>query len=421
MNRYLKDLEFVKNQLEEEAQWRSQCLNLIASENVTSPVVAEILANDLSHRYGSYKGLDLTDRRYRGNRQIVSIEEKAHELCKSLFDAQYVDLRPLSGHLAGIAVIMAFTEPGDAVMEIVEGGGHRLNQRLSLCSLTKLRTVAVPFDAERFNVDLEKTERALVRERPKLVILGSSQFLFPNPVREVREMIDRHSPSTLLLYDASHVLGLIAGKQFQQPLAEGAHMVSSSTHKTLGGPQGGLFLTNDLSLAEKVGEAIYPGIVTNHHLNRLPALAATFIELQVFGSDYAKRVIDNAQRLAQQIHARGVPVAGERLGFTQSHTVLLQTSQWGAARAIAGRLEDANIIATDCTLPAGLGSEGIRLGTQEMTRCGMQAADAPEMAELIASAIRQQAPADTIRAQVKRLRERLNSNPFVLDLEEARV
>lgn len=421
MNPYLKDLEFIKNQLAEEARWRSECLNLIASENVTSPVVTQILANDLSHRYGSYKGLDLTDRRYRGNRQIVSIEEKAHELCKSLFDAQYVDLRPLSGHLAGIAVIMAFAEPGDAVMEIVEGGGHRLNQRLSLCSLTRLRTVPIPFDAKCFNVDLEETQRALIRERPKLVILGSSQFLFPHPVKAVREMIDRYSPSTLLLYDASHVLGLVAGKQFQQPLAEGAHMVCSSTHKTLGGPQGGVFLTNDLGLAQKVGEAIYPGIVTNHHLNRLPALAATFIELQISGCEYAKRVIENAQRLAQEIHSRGVPVAGEQLGFTQSHTLLLQTSQWGTAGTIAERLEDANIIATDCSLPALLGNEGIRIGTQEMTRCGMMAADAREMAELIVSALKQETPADSIRAQVKKLRQRLNVNPFVLDLHEVRA
>lgn len=198
-------------------------------------------------------------------------------------------------------------------------------------------------------------------------------------------------------------------------------MVCSSTHKTLGGPQGGLFLTNDLALAQKVGEAIYPGIVTNHHLNRLPALAATFIELQIVGCEYARRVIENAQRLAQEIHSRGVPVAGEQLGFTQSHTLLLQTSQWGTAEAIAERLEDANIIATDCSLPALLGNEGIRLGTQEMTRCGMMAADAPEMAELIVSALKQEAPSDSIRTKVKKLRQRLNTNPFVLDLQEVRA
>lgn len=421
MNSYLQDLCFLKGELTDEARWRSDCLNLIASENVTSPLVSEMLLNDLSHRYGDYKGLDLKDRKYRGCRHIVSIEEKAQELGKRLFGARFMDLRPLSGHVAGIAVIMALTEPGDSVMELDEGGGHRLNQKLSLCSLARLRTLPIPFDPSRYNVDLQRAEDLLRREKPQILILGSSQFLFPHPVKQFREMIDRFSPATVLLYDASHVLGLIAGRHFQQPLEEGADIVSASTHKTLGGPQGGLVFTNRSDLAEKVGEAIYPAIVTNHHLNRLPALAVVFLEMLAHGQRYATAVIANAKALAKEIHSRGISVVAETLGFTESHTLLLQVAKWGTGKDISERLEAANIIAGECRLPDSLGKEGIRMGSQEMTRYGLTPTGTSKIAELIVAALREEAPTEEIKEEIRRMRQALHQNPFDFSLHEEKL
>jgi glycine hydroxymethyltransferase len=419
MNSYWQDLCFLREKLKEETRWRSECLNLIASENVTSPLVSEMLLNDLSHRYGDYKGLDLKDRKYRGCRYVVSIEEKAHELGERLFGARFLDLRPLSGHVAGIAVVMALTEPGDSVMELDEGGGHRLNQKLSMCSLAKLKTLPLPFDPLRYNIDLQKTEDLLRKERPRMLILGSSQFLFPHPIRQIREMIERFSPATVLLYDASHVLGLIVGGCFQQPLQEGADIVSTSTHKTLGGPQGGLVYTNRSDLAEKVGEAIYPAIVTNHHLHRLPAMAVVFLELLAHGQRYASEVIANAKALAGEIHRRGVPVVGEALGFTESHTLLLQVAQWGTGKEMSERLEAANIIAGECKLPDCLGEEGIRMGSQEMTRHGLTPSAAPAISGLIVAALRQEAPVEEIKLEIRKVRQALRQNPFDFSLSEA--
>jgi len=418
MSSFAQELDFLRSELIQESQWRSECLNLIASENTTSPLVSELLANDLSHRYGDYRGLDLRDRKYRGCRFVVSIEEKAHELGKKLFGARFIDLRPLSGHVAGMAAIMALTEPGDSVMELDEGGGHRLNHKLSLCSLAKLRTFYIPFEASRYNIDLQKTEELLRKEKPRVLILGSSQFLFPHPVRQIREMIERVSSSTVLLYDASHVLGLIAGKRFQQPLEEGADIVFASTHKTLGGPQGGLVFTNRADLAKKVGEAIYPAIVTNHHLNRLPALAVAFLEMLVHGERYAAEVVANARALAREIHGRGVSVVAANLGYTQSHTFLLQVAEFGTGRDVSERLENVNIIAGECKLPASLGTEGIRMGSQEMTRCGMTRSEAPEIAELIVGALRQEVSEDQTKSKIKLLRHSLNRNRFDFSLQE---
>ncbi|MCI0419406.1 MAG: serine hydroxymethyltransferase [Acidobacteria bacterium] len=418
MNSFAQELNFFRSELIQESQWRSECLNLIASENTTSPLVSELLANDLSHRYGDYRGLDLQDRKYRGCRFVVTIEEKAHELGKKLFAARFVDLRPLSGHVAGIAAIMALTEPGDSVMELDEGGGHRLNQKLSLCSLTRLKTVHIPFDASRFNIDLQRTEELLRKEKPRVLILGSSQFLFPHPVRQIRETIGRVSPATVLVYDASHVLGLIAVKHFQQPLEEGADLVFASTHKTLGGPQGGLVFTNRADLAKKVGEAIYPAIVTNHHLNRLPALAVAFLEMLAHGERYASEVVANAKALACEIHRRGIPVVAANSGHTQSHTFLLQAAEFGTGRELSERLENVNIIAGECKLPASLGTEGIRMGSQEMTRYGMTRSEAPEIAELIVGALRQEVSENRIKSKIKQLRRSLNRNRFDFSLQE---
>jgi glycine hydroxymethyltransferase len=226
--------------LEDHERWRGQCWNLIAGENIASRAVSKLLSSDLAHRYGDYEGIDLAARKYRGNRFVVQIERCCQELAQRLFGARHVDLRPLSGHIAGVAPLFALCKPHDKVLELNrECGGHRLAAKLVNCPLVQLHALSIPFDIEQFNIDVQGTLSLIERERPRIVILGSSTFLFPHPVSQLRAGLDSLDTGTILQYDGSHVLGLIAGKQFQQPLAEGADLVTSSTHKTLAGPQGG--------------------------------------------------------------------------------------------------------------------------------------------------------------------------------------
>jgi glycine hydroxymethyltransferase len=322
------------------------------------------------------------------------------ELACRLFGARYAELRPLSGHIAGAGVLMGLCKPGDTVLEVgSDGGGHRMAAKLAESPLINLDVRFLPFATERWNVDLDAT-RALIEDlRPRLVILGSSTFLFPHPVRELAAAVHAVEGG-LLAYDASHVLGLIAAGRFQRPLAEGADVVFGSTHKTLPGPQGGLVLSNDEGLIDEITTAIYPALVTNHHLFRLPALGLALLELEQWGEAYADATIANARRLGAELARHGLPVAGAQDGYTRSHTLLVGTSSYGGSEETGAMLERAGIIVTAARLPAALGSAGMRIGTQEITRLGAVENDMVSLADLLAAAITQSTLSEALAPQV---------------------
>jgi glycine hydroxymethyltransferase len=194
-------------------------------------------------------------------------------------------------------------------------------------------------------------------------------------------------PKTILAYDASHVMGLIACGAFQQPLQEGAHVVFGSTHKTLPGPQGGIIFSNDSTLMDTISRAVYPGTVTNHHLFRAPALAATLLEMKAH-PEYGRKVIENARCLGKSLSKLGISVVAAQYGCTNSHTVLLRVRDFGSGRSVAATLDAHNVITSYTSLPEELGKEGIRLGTAEITRLGAEESHVTEAADLIAAILR---------------------------------
>ena len=379
--------------------YRDRTLNLIASENVMSPWGEQSIDLGLGHRYGDYKGTDPAARKYTGNRHLSELDLLARDSLQEVFQCRHADARPLSGHVAGIAVIMACCKPGDLVLELDSpGGGHRLARKLREAPLCPLEVESLPIDAESYNIDVERTV-AFIRERqPRIVILGSSLFLFPHPVKPLADALNEYGG--ILQFDASHVLGLIAGGAYPHPLKEGAHIITSSTHKTFAGPQGGVILTDDSELFERIGPAIYPAIVTNHHLHRLPALAAVAAEWKAFGHDHAAAVVTNARALAAALDAEKLPVIGADLGYTSTHTVLIGSAE---APAMGKRLEDADILVTPVGLPDELGGGCLRLGVQEITRRGFTPEQAPAVAKLIAAAWHGDRPADQISSDVAAL------------------
>ena len=399
--------------LEKHHTYREDCLNLIASENLPSPLVDRLLSLDLNHRYGNYKGLDLRQRSYQGNRFIVEIEELAQGLARQLFNAAYADLRPLSGNIAGVATTFALASPGDIVLEVPNG--HRYAQKLAKSPLqVDLKSVLIPWDGRQSNIDLERTRELIREHQPKLVFVGSGVFLFPQPMRELKEEMQKVRPDSVLIYDGAHVMGLIAGKHFQSPLAEGADVLISSTHKTLAGPQGGMVLTNRADLAERIAPAIAPLLESNHHLGRLPSLAATFLEWLSCGEEHAAAIVKNAKALGQSLQARGLPLVGEHLGFTESHTLQPMVDAYGENKAMADQLEECRIIAGRSIPPPELGEHGLRIGVQEVTRRGMVEADADEVADCIVDALKGEDQAE-VRERVTGLARRFNQVKFTLE------
>ena len=399
--------------LDKHHAYRETCLNLIASENTPSPLVEELFDERLARRYGNYSGTDIYQRNYKGNRYIAEIEAYTQELAKELFGAAYVDFRPLSGNISGIGTTFALAKPGDTALE-VHNGHHYAEKLLSSPLKVELRSIPIPWDGRRSNVDLDATLELIAEYKPRIINVGSGVFLFPQPVRELKEAMRQANPDSYLIYDASHVIGLIAGKRFQSPFEEGADVIISSTHKTLAGPQGGMILTNDASIAERVARGLYPLLMSNHHLNRLPALAGTFIEWMECGEAQADAIVANAKALGQALSERGVPILGADLGFTESHTLILIVDKYGDGGALATHLEACHIIAGAAGLAPEVGKSGLRMGVQEVTRWGMTPADAPDIAECIVAALSGGSP-EELKPRVAKVARRFNKIQFTVD------
>ena len=220
-----------------------------------------------------------------------------------------------------------------------------------------------------------------------------------------------------MLFDAAHLSLLVAGEAFQQPLSEGADVISGSTYKALGGPPGGLILTDDAALAARLDTIAYPGLTANNDLGRVAALAIALNDLLVYGHDYAARCVEMAQALATALAAEGFSLAGQPSLYTVTHHVALDARRWQGGTSAARLLEPANILATGIGLPlpeiAG-DQNGLRFGSQELVRWGMGPADAPGVARLIARVLLHDEPAATLRAEVIALRARFQQLQYIL-------
>lgn len=396
-------------------EWRTSCLNLVAAENVMSPAARALLDSDLASRYGDYVGRDLRARKYFGTSIMVSIEELVHALLRRLFDAPFVETRSLSGHIAGSASVLAFTAPGDVVLELDSpGGGHRIAEKLNATHHARIDVQPLPFDPDAYTVDVGRTLELARARRPRMIILGSSLFLFPHPLAELAAGLT-DQPETVIAYDASHVLGLMAGHRFQDPLGEGAGLVWASTHKSFPGPPGGLVMSRSEEIVARVAPAVYPGLVTNHNPGRMPALGLAAAEMIAFGAAYADAIVANARRLGAEIDARDVPVVGRERGYTASHTLLLQVASFGSAREVGERLEAAGIVTTATRLPSALGDAGIRLGLAEMTRRGAGPDDMPAIAELIADGIARRRAPEALRGLTREMATRYRRIGYTFD------
>jgi len=360
-----------------------RAIPLIASENLLSPYAKELLISDFNSRYA--EGLP-GERYYEGNEQVDEVENLCLDLARRLFGCPFADVRPTSGTVANLAVLKALAEPGDLVgTSRLADGAHISSASFGAFGLRGVKPVYYAWDAERMTIDVARTREILKAVRPKLCLFGLSLFLFPLPIDELRPTLEEIGARGW--YDGAHVLGLIAGGEFQDPLREGCSVLSASTHKTLPGPQHGILLSTaeDPELVKKLQSGAFPGVTSNHHLNAMAALAVSLAEHLEFGREYAHRTVANARALAQALHDRGFDVLAADLGFTRSHTIAVRVEKEGGGEAVAKRLADAGVIANKNLLPGDKSPKhpgGVRLGTPEVTRVGMGEPEMVRIAEL---------------------------------------
>jgi len=398
----MHEIEEIMEAVEQHQELYKNALPLIASENVTSEKVRILLASDLSHRYAEG---EVGARFYQGCKYIDAIEGSAIRWARELFRAEHVNVKPVSGVNANIATLFALTSPGDRMMALsVPDGGHISHSAYSVPGLRGLKLERIPFDPKEMNIDIDQMERAIRETKPKLILLGASLFLFPHPIQEM--LVAADEVDATLVYDASHVLGLIAGNKFQDPLGEGADVVTSSTHKTFPGPQGALILCKE-ALSDRIDKAVFPGAVSNHHLHHIAGLAVTLQEMIHFGEAYAAQIQSNAKALAQALYEAGFNVLCEHKGFTESHQIAIDVRDLGGGDRVAKRLEEAYIITNKNMLPFDNEPDkpsGIRLGVQELTRTGMKESEMIEIASLIRRLLIEEEPVIKVKNDVKALK-----------------
>lgn len=389
------------------------CINLYAGTNMLNPRAARFQASSVGSRPSlGYPG----DKYETGLGYAEKIEIMAVELLKRIFKCNYVEFRVGSGSLSNLYAYMACTKPGDRIMALpASAAGHVTHHAEGAAGLYGLEVHPIPFDGERMEVDLAGLEREVQRVQPRLIILGASLALQPYPVREVRQLAD--AVGAYVMFDAAHLSGIIAGGEFQQPLAEGAHLMTCSTYKSFGGPAGGLVLTNDSALAERLDRIAYPGLTANFDLARTAALVVAASDILEFGPAYARACIANAQALAAALAAQNLPVHGPaEKGYTASHHVAVQAANYGGGTTASRHLEPANILTSGIGLPLPeLTNDfnGLRIGSQEVTRWGMGPDDMEEVAELIGRILVQGENPATVRPAVIALRHKFQTLHFV--------
>ena len=376
------------------------CLVLYAGTNAPNPRLAALAGSSI----GSRPNLGHPGAKHnRGMDAGSQLELLAQEAICRLYGCRYAELRVGSGSLANLYVYMATTRPGDRILAFSDAAaGHPTHHAEGAAGLYGLDVHELPHDPERMDVDLPRLAVVAAELRPKLIIVGGSMCLHPYDVRGVRAVADEVGAH--VLYDAAHMGGLIAGGRFQQPLQEGAHAITGSTYKSFGGPLSGMILTDDPVLAERLDAIAFPGLTANFDLARQAALALAALDLLEHGAAYADRQIANAQALAAALAERGVAVlevAGK--GATSSQHVALPTAD---PRTAARRLEAANVLVSEIGVPSG---GALRLGTQELTRRGLEPGGTRAIAEVMARVlVRGEAPA-TVRPDVVALRRQLES------------
>ena len=356
-------------------RFRRNVLNLQASENYTCSHVRMALGSDLASRYAhimpdgtnAYGGTQFTD-------QIYS---ETQETVKKLYGAKYAEIRPLGGHIAAEISLLCSVKKGGTIMAIDEiHGGYTGYMKGYLPEMFGYRSEIIPYIPETQEIDYDALNRDAMKIKPDAIVLGQSFFVKHYDLKRIREICD--ASGSKLLYDGSHVMGLIAGKRFQPDAMKYSDILFGSTHKSFFGPQGGILLTNDEKIYSDASFNTVWRTMDNYHPNRIAALGIAAQDLLSFGEEYATKVMLNSHNLGRALEEKGISVRNAPW-YSESHQILLSqenTAKYGTFLDISKKLEKNDMICD---------REG-RLGTSEVTRLGFS--DMDRIAGAVSDAIK---------------------------------
>ncbi|MEX0282592.1 MAG: serine hydroxymethyltransferase [Arenibacterium sp.] len=389
------------------------CFNLNPATNVMNPMAEAALASGLGSRPSlGYPG----DKYEMGLEAIEEIEVIAAELAARVFKASYAEIRVGSGALANLYSFMALADPGDTIIAPPGSiGGHVTHHQAGAAGYYQLNILPAPVSAVDFSVDLDAMARLAREARPKLITIGGSLNLFPHPVADLRAIADEVGAK--LLFDAAHQCGLIAGGAWRNPLEDGAHVMTMSTYKSLGGPAGGLIVTNEAEIAETLDRIAFPGLTANFDVSKSAALAVSLLDWVDHGEAYARAMMELSSALAVACEEAGLPVFRAALDSpaTASHQFALEAARYGGGQAASKHLRRAGFLASGIGLPIVSvpgDMNGLRVGTPELVRRGVTSDDAHALAALIAEGLERTDP-EAVAPRTRELRRQFQGLHYV--------
>ncbi|MEM7534441.1 MAG: aminotransferase class I/II-fold pyridoxal phosphate-dependent enzyme [Chloroflexota bacterium] len=398
----------VVNAVTRNEEWRGKrCINLLAPEAPTSPTVRRMLASEIGTR-AAEGHIGRVNRWFAGTQHIDEVEALCVELLKKAFRCNYADHRLMGSMIGNMAIYHALAQPGDRVMTAAQPfGGHSSNRHDGPAGTRAVEIHDIAFNPETLEVDLDRFAEEAERIQPKLVVMGMSMTLFPLPVRE---MVDIITPwGGRFIFDGAHQAGLIAGKQFPDPLQAGAAALTGSAGKTFSGPQSGMLMWNDPELTEPLTEAIFPVLAATHQVNRVAALAVSAAEMLEYGEIYMGQIVKNSQALGKALDERGIPMLAAERGYSSTHQVIANVKQFGGGLDVAHKLAEANLITNKNLIPGDAPEDwdrpsGLRIGTIEVTRLGLMEADMATIADFMARVLVQGEDVASVRRDVEDFR-----------------
>lgn len=386
----------------------TECVNLNPATNTMNPAAAAVLGSGL----GARTSLGYPGAKYEmGLEAIEQIEIIAAELAAEVFGTRFAEVRIPSGAIANLYAFMACTQPGDAIIvPPATIAGHVTHHRAGAAGLYGLEIHEAPIDPDNYTIDVTALAELAEQVQPRLISVGSSLNLAHHDVAGIRAVAD--SVNATVLFDAAHLSGPIAGGSWPNPLEQGAHLMTMSTYKSLGGPTAGLLVTSDASIAERVDAIAFPGLTANFDASKTAALAITLLDWLACGHDYAATMTACARDLADALSTLDVPVFQVTDGPTRSHAFAINCAHTGGGHTSALHLREANLLTSAIGLPTGI-DDGLRMGTNELVRWGATVDDMAELAELISRALASDDPSNVAQA-VTDYRSRFDTLHFTL-------
>lgn len=390
-------------------------INLNPATNVLNPRAEKLLSSGM----GSRASLGHPGDKYEtGLGAIEQIEIITQELACEVFGATYAEFRVPSGAIANLYAFMANTEPGDTIIAPPPSiGGHVTHHKGGSAGLYRLNTISAPVDPEGYSIDIDALRKLAHEIKPAMITVGGSLNLFHHPIAKVREIADEVGAK--VLFDAAHLCGMIAGKVWPQPLEEGAHLMTFSTYKSLGGPAGGLIVTKDDAIAEKLDAIAYPGLTANFDAAKTAALGITLQDWKSVGRNYAQMMVETSQALAAHLQSLGVHIYAADKGFTQSHQFAILAAPYGGGQRAAKKMGESGLLACGIGLPIAPVEgdlNGLRIGTPEIVRLGMKPEHMNDLASFIAESLQVSADSKAIQLKVTEWRKQFSGVHYTVDL-----